>query len=1072
MTSDSHFFTNERDTTVLGRLKKILSNNTEYFNVIVGYFYSTGFYKLYDALENVRKIQILIGLGTDKNTFNALFPTNSTTLETRNQFVERVKKELAESEEKKEIEQGIIKFIEYIESGKLEIRAYPGKALHAKVYIMLKKEGSEDLGKVITGSSNFTVSGLDENIEFNIELKDAPDVRYAQKKFEELWAQSIPVSEEYVHTVTEQTHLNNKFTPYEIYLKTLYEYFKDILNYDLKGIEVPDEFKQLRYQIEAVLQAKSKLEAHNGVFISDVVGLGKTYIASMLAKEMNVSPLIICPPRLKTYWEETMHAFGVIPKVWSSGSLEKLVDQENLNKYPVVFIDEAHKFRNSDTKTYGILHEICAGKKVVLISATPLNNKPSDVASQIYLFENRYNSTIPNLPNLATFFTHLQRKYDEIKKKYKEGQNTISLSDIKYISDEMRNKVLKHIMIRRTRADVKRYYGEDLKKQHLTFPEIADPRLIYYQLDERLNTLFDKSVKIIESPRDKKTTDKLFYARYMPLSYLKEDGKKYLLKSKQVENIGDIKFLKTSEALLVGLMRTFFLKRLDSSFFAFKKSLDNIVTMYGKMIDMYDKGTVYISKKVDVYDYIQRGEETELEKVLEEKGGVAIPSKYFDKRFKTNLEKDALKLSQLKEEWDSVSEDPKLDEIANLLSNDQILGKEKVIIFTEFEDTERYLMKKIPILNPSLKNKIIGISSRSKANDINKVLKNFDPNYPEGKQEDDYRVLIATEVLSEGLNLNKARAVVNYDIPWNPTRVIQRFGRINRIGTEGKIYIYNFFPTVKTDSKIHLREAARSKMEMFINALGADAKYLTGEDTVNKRGLFDRINTKETYQENEEVNEELEYLLDIRKIRDNNPALFKKIKSMPVKARTTRTSNSNKVLTYFKIGNLSKFFISDEKETQELVPVDAMKKLKADKNEKGFSLPEFYWDLFHKNELKFKEELNKNQLMSINNPTKGRSEAHLIKFIKAWLNIPNVNQNTSLKNYLLSLLSALQMGAISGYAIKQALKTINTKDLAEKQVIAVSNVIKQDYIDNSIKNVKRNRKKQIILSEIYTDENK
>ncbi|MEF3245489.1 MAG: hypothetical protein K6343_05900, partial [Caldisericaceae bacterium] len=275
--SDSHFFTNKEGVTLLDRLKKILSNDTEYFNVIVGYFYSTGFYRLWKSLENVKKIRILVGMGLDEETFNALSPYRRTTLEVRSYFMNKVKSELAESEEKREIEEGVIKFIEYIKSGRLEIRAYPGKTLHAKVYIMLKKEGAEDKGKVITGSSNFTVSGLDENIEFNIELKDAPDVEFAERKFEELWKESIPVSEDYVETVTKFTHLNNTFTPYEIYLKTLYEYFKDRIDY--KDIDVPEDFKKLAYQIDAVNQAKSILESHNGVFLADVVGIGKTYIA-------------------------------------------------------------------------------------------------------------------------------------------------------------------------------------------------------------------------------------------------------------------------------------------------------------------------------------------------------------------------------------------------------------------------------------------------------------------------------------------------------------------------------------------------------------------------------------------------------------------------------------------------------------------------------------------------------------------------------------------------------------------------------------------------------------------------
>lgn len=1064
--SDSHFFTNKEGITVLDRLKKILSNDTEYFNVIVGYFYSTGFYKLSESLENVKKIRILVGMGVDEETFNALSLERRSIPETRDNFKDKVKRELAESDEKREIEEGIVKFIEYIKSGKLEIRAYPGRTLHAKVYIMLKKEGSEDKGKVITGSSNFTVSGLDENIEFNIELKDAPDVDFAAQKFEELWKESISVSEDYVETVTKFTHLSDTFTPYEIYLKTLYEYFKDRIDY--KDIDVPEDFKKLAYQIDAVNQAKSILESHNGVFLADVVGTGKTYIASMLAKEMNMLPLVICPPRLKTYWEETMHSFGVIPKVWSFGNLDKLIEQENLDKYPIVFIDEAHKFRNSDTKTYGKLHEICAGKKVVLISATPLNNEPMDIANQIYLFENKYNSTIPNLPDLESYFRRLQKEYDDIKEKYKSDKsNYVPISDIKRIGEKLRNDVLKHLMIRRTRTDIKKNYGEDMKKQRLTFPKVADPVLEYYQLDERLNTLFDKTVKIIESPSDKSTSDKLFFARYKPLSYLKESGIDYLFESKQIGSRSEIGFLGMSEELLVGIMRTFFLKRLDSSFFAFKRSLENIIARYREMINMLEDGKIYISKEVDVYDYIQKGEEEELEKLLlEEDKGLSIPSEYFEKRFKENLQKDLSKLEQLKDEWDSISDDPKLDEIVDLLVSDEILSREKLIIFTEFEDTVKYLLEKIPLKNPSLKNKIIAISSSSNESKINEVLKNFDPNYPKNKQSDDYRILITTDVLSEGLNLNRAKVVVNYDIPWNPTKVIQRVGRIDRVGTEGTIYIYNFFPTVETDSKIHLKKAAQSKMEMFINALGTDAKYLTGEDTVKGAGLFEILNAKETYQAEDELDEELPFLQEIRKVKANNPELFNKIKSIPVKARTTRLKDKNAVLTYFKLGSLSKFFISDELDTLELPPCKAMEMLKVDENEKRLKLPECYWDLFSKNESKFKEEINRNRSMSMNNSARERKESQLINKVEALLNTEEVSSNASFKDYLKSLSDALKLGAVSKYAIKQALENSSDKDPVN-QVIEIEKVISRTYIDEGIRRVKQDEKKQIILSEVF-----
>jgi SNF2 family DNA or RNA helicase len=274
-----------------------------------------------------------------------------------------------------ETELGVRKFIEFLQSGKMEIKAYPSGNLHAKVYISRFGEDDRDFGRVITGSSNFSESGLLANREFNVELKDRADVEFALTQFEELWKDAVDLSKEYVDTVFEKTWLNDRITPYHLYLKLLYEYFKEDINID-QDFEayLPEGFMELDYQKQAVISAKKILDAYNGLFLSDVVGLGKTFISALLAQQLRGKILIICPPVLKEYWEDTFRDFGVRGfKVESLGKLDQII-KDGAEKFDYIFIDEAHRFRNEVTQGYEKLHQICFGKKVILVSATPLNN--------------------------------------------------------------------------------------------------------------------------------------------------------------------------------------------------------------------------------------------------------------------------------------------------------------------------------------------------------------------------------------------------------------------------------------------------------------------------------------------------------------------------------------------------------------------------------------------------------------------------------------------------------------------------------------------------------------------------
>ena len=455
------FFTNEPERDLYSKFQSLLKGEMHFFDVIVGYFRTSGFFKMCDALNSVEKIRILVGLNVDKRTAEILVDAEnsanifSPTLKiAKENFSKSVKDEFDNSAVTFEIEYGVRKFLEWLHSGKLEIRIYTEAPLHAKVYITRKFENkvTENVDSVITGSSNFSEAGLINNLEFNVELKDYADVKFAHDKFEELWECGEPVSKEYLEVVQNETWLRDDISPYEIYLKTLYEFFKEEINTDKESEfenNLPENFVRLQYQDDAVAQAKKILESYGGVFISDVVGLGKTYICAMLARKIGKGRnLVICPPVLVKQWQEVLFKFGVSAKVESIGKLDKIIEN-GVDQYQYVFVDESHRFRSEKTESFSNLHKICYGKKIILISATPINNYSTDIESQISLFQSKHNSTIAGVRDLEKFFNRLEKK----AKNFEKG-STEYLDQLSKNSNEIRDKILRYIMIRRTRNEI------------------------------------------------------------------------------------------------------------------------------------------------------------------------------------------------------------------------------------------------------------------------------------------------------------------------------------------------------------------------------------------------------------------------------------------------------------------------------------------------------------------------------------------------------------------------------------------------------------------------------------------
>ena len=520
MNTDLSFITNEGNQTLKERFR-VLIKDTSFFDCIVGYFYSSGFHAIYPSLANTEKIRILIGISTSSQTLQMLEKANRpqqtfdfSHAEAKKEVETLVQTEMEDSEDNSHIEEGVHRFIEWIRLGKLELRAYPSQNIHAKLYVMTFKEGDRDTGRVITGSSNFTQAGLVDNLEFNVELKNRSDYDFAKNKFEELWRNAVDISEKYVQTIQRKTWLTQSITPYQLYLKFLYEYFRDELSQtdEVFVKYLPQHFKKLEYQEQAVLNAKKILLEYGGVFVSDVVGLGKTYISAMLAGQLDGRTLVIAPPVLleKTNpgsWPNVFSDFRVPADFESLGKMDDLLDR-GTDKYTNIIIDEAHRFRTETTITYEKLAEVCRGKRVILVTATPYNNSPKDILSLLKLFQKAKRSTIPNLTDLESFFNGLDKKLKGLDRKKDYSKY---ISTVKENAREIRDKVLKYLMVRRTRTEIEKYFRKDIEVQGLRFPEVRKPEPLFYELNSEEDAIFNKTIDLI--------ANQFKYARYMPLLY-------------------------------------------------------------------------------------------------------------------------------------------------------------------------------------------------------------------------------------------------------------------------------------------------------------------------------------------------------------------------------------------------------------------------------------------------------------------------------------------------------------------------------------------------------------------------
>lgn len=898
------FFNNTDNNTLFEKLKGIAQEmqSFERFLAVVGFFRSSGYFKLRKELGDISDIRILIGINTDDifKKHNLAYEMFESADKAKEIYDEDFKRDICEAGYEREIEEGILQMCQDLADDRLQLRIHPTKNLHAKFYLCLPENHTPNSdGWVIMGSSNISESGLGisraPRYELNVAMRDYDDVHYCHEEFETLWNESIPLTAEDIQKSTQKTYLGYQPTPYEIYMKVLIEVFGDQVEDDF-NIQLPDGVMDLKYQKDAVIQGYQMLMQHNGLFLSDVVGLGKTMIATMIAKRFieangkNTKILVVYPPALEDNWKRTFTLFGIKKKAQfvTNGSLSKVLEGRDQyfdkEEFDLVIVDEAHSFRSDGSNRYDELQKICKSpclnpgllksyrKKVMLLSATPLNNRPEDLLNQLLLFQDSQRCTIDGITNLKQFFVPLIVQY---KKLMRERDTRNVTDDVDRIYAQIRDKVIDKITIRRTRTNITNDpdYKLDLERQGVIFPNILPPEELTYSLNESLTESFIGTLRALT---DESASEHITYARYRAVEFLKPEFRE---KYKHATQIGQS---------LASIYRTHMVKRLESSFFAFKKSLNTLRRITADMIQMFDEDKVIIAPELNIKDLQSKGMD------LDEIMGYIINKGYakeeflyskedFDPKFYDMLKNDFDVLTSLCAEWDNIEEDPKLDKFSENLDrfiSSDINPENKLVIFSESVDTVNYLYKFLTEQQHRTDVLRVAASNRSKMFDTIKA--NFDANVPENEQKDDYNIIITSDVLAEGVNLHRSNVIVNYDSPWNASRLMQRIGRVNRIGSVAEnIHNFMFYPSPQGDAQIQLYKNALIKLQGFHSAYGEDAQIYSREEIVKEFQLFDS-NVRDI------VDKKIALLRELRNLYNSDREWYHKIKELPLKSRVIR----------------------------------------------------------------------------------------------------------------------------------------------------------------------------------------
>lgn len=991
------FITNSGDNNLRKNIDYLLSKSSN-MDFLVGFVYFNGLTKILKSMNEHEslKLRLLVGLKTDKITGGALIELNN-----EKNDRESIKADLSTSinnqfndikYDTEEVKNNVELFKNLIDKGQIEIR----KTLdpnHGKLYLF-KKYDLMETPVLITGSSNLTKKGFEGQDEFNVVLENKEFYTKGKEYFDELWGKAVEISQEFIEVIT-KAEKDFILTPYEAYVLAMKYYLEDYVEgeIDSKLAELMQNagLQVFNYQTDAVASAIRKIDKYNGVILADVVGLGKSVITSMLCKTLNAKCLIICPPGLKESWNDYRKKFELnCIDVYSLGVLDNI--KKNVMEYrpDIIVIDEAHRFRNSSSSTYEQLYTIChtpgyKGQmpKVVLLTATPFNNSTDDILSLLRLFMDTDNCPVEESGNLTAMFHTIQGNLNilfdierdkdgkglEIYNSYFNLKTKASAVDYKRVKAEqerlsglIKDKI-KNFVIRRNRLDLKRdRYKEVLKN----VSKVNDPIPCWYKLDANQDKYYDEIIGKYFNP-DSKDKDSFSATIYRPEFYAN------LSDDQSEQNL-------VTQKNLTYFIKRLLIKRFESSFGAFRDSLENIKNNHKNVLDYLgyeieelDKykdaksaGTNYISNQKTKNTYIL--DSGYIADYLDDEKPIIPVEEFLEKHTKNkskrkrtmynvdafpkktsfiyNIYKDYKLLERLVTDLDTLGfcdSDPKF---AQLLEEMDQKRTGKLIIFTEYKDTVKHLENQLK--NCGKTYRYITVSG-SVEGQYNTIRKEFDASVKPEEQTDDIDILIGTDVISEGFNLNRADTIINYDIPWNPVRVIQRLGRINRIGKKvyDNLYIKNFFPTKKGEDDINIKATACKKMSLIHNALGEDAKIFDAAENPHASGMgVSKIDQIDIINANPEDLEQMTFDNQVMTDYDQVPQDVKdrvsKINNRLLK--TAKAYNKNQFMSFLYTTTLIPVIKNEKGEISPVAFKDIYEDIKCDINDKNvFNNKTFNW---------------------------------------------------------------------------------------------------------------------------------
>ena len=912
----------------------------------VGYFNLRGWREIsgeIDALPSAQDApacRLIVGMqgSTDRTVRNYYGKTVTETtqhivVERKRGFAEALMRQLTYGIPTAADEVGLRKLAKQLRAGKLQVKFFGRYPLHAKLYLAHRDDKINPIIGYV-GSSNLTLSGLVKQGELNVDVLDGDAAQKLADWFEQRWQDSwcLDITEE-LADIIENSWAGGPIKPFEIYIKTAYELSKEAIE-GAREFKVPKIFRDtmLAFQSQAVSLAAERLNHHDGVIISDVVGLGKTLIASAVAKtfqeDRGGNVLVICPPKLEEMWEGYLHTYEISGATLSLGKFQKLAE---MRRYPIVIIDESHNLRNRETKRYARIHEYLRDNdsRVILLTATPYNKTFIDIANQLRLFV-KADSDLGIRPD-----EHIRTEgADKFKS---DHPNTLitSLAAFEHSEniDDWR-ELMRMFMVRRTRNHIKKNYAEydkDRKQYYLTF---NDGKRYYFP---------DRTPKCAGFSLDKDDGDDQYALLYSPqvvtiingLNLPRYGIGEYLLPEYQGETLSDeltdeekqiIKNLSRAGNRLIGFAKAGLFKRLESSGPAFLLSIKRHIIRNAVYLSAWEQNGAF--PKGDVFSSLtdETVEENEddlfnvplqethgLEHYLEEGRKVYqnLLQPQFRKKFqwiKTDLFKESLEKKLLADcsallevldmvpDWNT-SADRKLEALVKLCADTH--GQEKLLIFTQFKDTADYLYQELTNRGVEKIAEVFG-----GMDDISDHVRRFSPvaNGKPANHSDQLRVLITTDTLSEGQNLQDAHIVVNFDLPWAIIRLIQRAGRVDRIGQEAReILCYCFLPEEGIDKIITLRQRLQDRIQESADLIGSDEKFFEG-DTINLKQVYEEtLNLEEQADETDLISRAYDIWHQATK---DNPALKKRIEGLPdVVYSAKRTDDKSSALAYIKTSN-------------------------------------------------------------------------------------------------------------------------------------------------------------------------